>query len=70
MKHDYKLGQKLLWIVRDFDTTADISAVVTEVYSDHIIAKTQGNSYENYKEKRSQKENYSKRYNEERRKKK
>lgn len=38
MKKKFKVGQKLLWVVDDFDGSARIPAVVTEVHADHVLA--------------------------------
>lgn len=36
----YKVGQKLIWLVRDFDGSFDIPCVVSAIFEDHCIAYT------------------------------
>ena len=38
---NYKLYQKVIWCVEDFDGTTTESAFITEVYPDHCIATTE-----------------------------
>lgn len=37
---DFKVGDKLIWSVRDFDGHSDEECVVTEVYEDYAVACT------------------------------
>ena len=43
MKHNFTLNQSVLWIVNEFDGRTVTNATITEVYSDHCIAKTEDN---------------------------
>ena len=41
MKRKFKVGQKLTWRVKEFDGVSETKVVVTEVFSDHVIAKSE-----------------------------
>lgn len=43
MKKKFKLGQKVVWVCKDFDGISSTDATITEVYEDHYIAKTEDN---------------------------
>lgn len=43
MKKQFKVNQVVLWIVNDFDGRTVTKAIITEVYKDHCIAKTEDN---------------------------
>lgn len=40
MKKQFKLNQKVIWIVNDFDGRSVTNATITEVHQNHCIAKT------------------------------
>ena len=41
---NFKIGEKLIWSVRGFDRHSDVECVVTEVYKDYAIARTEYNA--------------------------
>lgn len=47
MKHNFTVGQNVVWHSHDFDGDAHIKAVITKVEDDHCIATTQGNKNPN-----------------------
>lgn len=43
MKKTFTLNQKIIWITNEFDGRTVTKATITEVHSDHCIAKTEDN---------------------------
>ena len=43
MKKKFYVGQKGIWHSVDFEGESFVKAIITEVYEDHAIARTQGN---------------------------
>ncbi len=44
MKHNFKVGQSVLWKSTDFDTkTTYIKATIKEAHIDHCLAVSEGN---------------------------
>lgn len=41
---NYKVGEKLMWVVNDFDGHSENICVVFEVHNDYAIAKCDGMS--------------------------
>ena len=48
MKHNFSVGQNVLWHCVAYESNVYINAVITEVYSDHCIAVSQNNDFSNY----------------------
>lgn len=48
MKHNFSVGQNVLWHCVDYESNVYIKAVITEVHSDHCIAVSQNNDSSNY----------------------
>lgn len=40
MKNNFQIGQKLLWIIDEFDGKSEVECIVTKVYDDHYIARS------------------------------
>lgn len=43
MKKHFKIGQNIMWICNEFDGRTVTYATITEIYKDHVIAKTDDN---------------------------
>lgn len=43
MNKKFKLGQKVVWVCKDFDGISSTDATITEIHKDHCIAKTEDN---------------------------
>ena len=41
---DFKIGEKLIWSVREFDGHSDEECTVTEVHEDYAVARTEYNA--------------------------
>ena len=48
MKHNFYIGQRVLWHTNDFEGNRYTRAVITEVHPDHAIARTEGNDCKAY----------------------
>ena len=48
MKHNFFIGQNVLWHCVDYESNVYIKAVVTEVHSDHWLAVSKNNDLMNY----------------------
>ena len=48
MKKVFEMGQEVIWHIEEFGKVSDIKAIITEVHSDHYIARTVGNDFNNY----------------------
>lgn len=48
MKHNFSVGQNVLWHCVDYESNVYIKAVITEVHSNHCIAVSQNNDFSNY----------------------
>lgn len=48
MKHNFFIGQNVLWHCVDYESNVYIKAVVTEVHSDHCSAVSKNNDLMNY----------------------
>lgn len=43
MKHNFYIGQNVLWHCVEYESDVYIKAVITEVHSDHCLAVSQNN---------------------------
>ncbi len=48
MKHNFYIGQNVLWHCVEYESNVYIKAVITEVHSDYCLAVSQNNDFSNY----------------------
>ena len=48
MKHNFYIGQNVLWHCVECESNVYIKAVITEVHSDYCLAVSQNNDFSNY----------------------
>ncbi len=48
MKHNFYIGQNVLWHCVEYESNDYIKAVITEVHSDHCLAVSKNNEFSNF----------------------